>query len=404
MSDQEPLALVLSGGAARGAYEVGVIRYLREELPRLLGRQPQLDILSGSSVGAIHAAWLAATADEPETQGKLLAAAWGELDMAEILPFRFAGGARFAARALGTMTASEGKATTRPLFDDIVNTRPIQELIRDKIPWERISPNIDSGHVRALTVSAFDYLNTRTTVFVERADGESYPASADRRRIPVAAKIAPDHVLASAAMPLLFPPIWIGDSWFGDGGLRQNTPLSPALRLGAAKALVVSLKHRPKVKATAIGSHKRPPSNLSMAGRLLGALMLDPVEYDMQVLERINKLIEATGQDSTAAIAGAMHRARGAQYRQVKCLAISPSRDLGVMAGQFLVGLKQRPGLPRWGLRLLERVARVEPGGEVDLASYILFDGAFASQLIELGMQDSHARCEELVEFISSDR
>ena len=233
--------LVLSGGGARGAYEVGVLRYLREELPRVLGYSPRIDVVCGTSVGAINAAFFAATADEPALQARKLCDAWRSLRVEEMFELSL----RELMRATRLLFGAEPPASVAGELrrGGILNTSGMERLVVRTIPWRKISTNIAAGHLEALAVSATHVATGKTVVFVERRGGGLPPWSRDPAVRAEAATIGPFHVLASAAIPVLFPAVAINEAYYSDGGLRQNTPLSPALRLGADRLLVISLKH-----------------------------------------------------------------------------------------------------------------------------------------------------------------
>ncbi|MBF5044365.1 patatin [Aggregicoccus sp. 17bor-14] len=398
------IALVLSGGGARGAYEAGVVRYLREELPSALSGPARLDIVCGTSVGAITACFLAATAHAPATQGKLLSELWTGLSLEDVYKVR--------GEDLWTLTRKMWRAATNePLrpegwrLYDILHPEFLETLVRERTDWSRIGPNIAQGHLSALAVTATEVASGHSVVFVQRQGGGVPAWSRQALSEAREAAIGPEHALASAAIPLLFRSVKLGDEWFCDGSLRQSVPLSPALRLGADKVLLISLRHSPGTPVVRNRIATYPTTPLLM-GKVLNALMLDSTDYDLERLRRLNQVLEAGrltfGEDFLPRMNETVQQLRGQPYRIVEDLVLRPSRDLASIAAAHA---RRRPltdeataSLPT---KLLHRVARSQLITEADLASYLLFDGAYASDLIQLGMEDAHAQREALVRFFT---
>ncbi len=393
-------ALVLSGGGARGAYEVGVVRYLREELPKRLGRMPRLDILCGTSVGAINATYLAATANDPVNQAQRLANHWHSLKIGEMVDLSLSDLVRAGRLLMGGRPRSDKAAMGA---GGILNTAGLQRFVVRRVPWRGIANNLAAGHFNALSISATHVASGNTVVFVQNREGSLPPWSRDPFVRARAAEIGPAHVLASAAIPVLFPAVPIDSAFYCDGGLRQNTPLSPALRLGADRVLVVSLRHMPtRREAVAVaGEHLRDyPSAWFLLGKALNALLLDHTEYDLDRLHRMNAIfdggIRAYGESFVEQINNVLMPLRGQGIRLVRDLLIRPSRDIGALAATHA----RRPRLAEIG-GVMGRALRFLSGEstEADLLSYVLFDRDYSSDLIELGMSDARAREEELVAF-----
>lgn len=403
------IALALSGGGARGAYEAGIIRYIREELPALLGHTARIDILCGTSVGAVTACFLAATMDTPELQGAQLTKFWGDLTFEQVY--------KVHGEDLWTLTRKMWRASTndpnRPegwRLYDILHPKPLEEMVRRGAPWEKIPENLKNGHFQALSVSTTHVFSGRTVVFVQKADGTVPEWSRDPATEARAAVIGPDHALASAAIPLLFRSVEIGGDYYCDGSLRQNTPLSPALRLGAEKVLIISLKHTEAQSVTrdvVRGKHIIPTTPVLM-GKVLNALLLDHTDYDLDRLRRFNVMLETGrltfGEDFVAKMNETTRLMRGQPYRVVQDLVLRPSRDIAVIAAEHAkrdrMEHAQNVSLPT---KLLHRLAQSQLVSEADLASYLLFDGAYARDLISLGMEDAHAQKDALVTFFQND-
>jgi NTE family protein len=398
---------VLSGGGSRGAYEAGVIRYLRERLPRVIGHQVHFDILSGTSVGAINVSYLAASAERPEAQANELCDAWRSLRIEELFSLRTRDMIRAATRLLGRDPPPPPPGTYR--YGGLIDTAGLERFVLRAIPWQGIRRNLKAGCLDAVSISATHVGTGHTVVFIQSRDQAPRAWSKDpfvRHRV---AAIGPRHALASAAIPMLFPAVKIGRSFYVDGGLRQNTPMSPAIRLGADRLLVVTLRHVATPEETALLKEEREiayPKPLFLAGKALNALLLDHTDYDLDRMERLNAILaagkRAFGARFTDVLSRELIRLRGAPIRPLRAERVRPSVDIGALASDFVadgrIAVKAR--LAR---RLIERLARGEARHESDLLSYLLFDGNFAAALIELGYKDASDREEQLGRLFSHD-
>lgn len=397
--------MVLSGGGARGAYEAGVLSYIFGELPEALLRQGKIDVLCGTSIGAIHACFLASTAHQPRRDVDRLQTFWRTMRASNML--------RLSPWHLSRLPASlasffaRGKKH-RGLF---LNVQALQNAVATGLDWSQIKRNLADGAVDALTVSTTHIASGRTTVFVDNPKmGGLPPWTRDKRRLAVAAQIDHRHALASAAIPVLFPAMCIDGAYYCDGGLRQNTPLTPALRLGANRVLVVALTPEPLATLQSAlqeeiqgRSHTQEPypGPFLLLGKILDALMLDHLDYDLARLLGFNRLLEdgtqAVGPDFEAQLQATSLATRGMAYRSVTPWVVRPSQDLGQLAARHIEENPSTYG--RLGGWVLQRMADENLWGHSDLLSYIMFDGVFAGKLIELGRKDADARRDDLIAF-----
>jgi NTE family protein len=396
--DRPKIGLVLSGGGARGAYEVGVLRYVRE---RIRG-ETRFDIITGSSIGAINGAYIAATADRPKAQGRLLARMWSDLDLDDVCRFGWSQMRSLPQVLFGKFT---DKVTHGAQLGGLVDSRAIQNLVRARLPWRGITDNLHAGHVSAVSCTATEVATGTVTTFVQTADGKlplRWPA--EQRQNVVLTAITAAHALASGAIPVLFPAVRVGDQLYADGGLRQNTPLRPAMRLGATRMLVVGLRHAPdaaELQQIRSEAEDAFPSALFMLGKVLNVLLLEKVEADIERVERINQILEAGerefGPDFKLRLAKGMHKDKTTPYEPVETLFIRPSQDIGRIAFDTV----RRTGLARYSgviARMIRwAVATDNARQESDLASYLLFDPEYCKQLIELGYQDAARRHDEIM-------
>lgn len=417
-------AFVLGGGGARGAYEAGVVSYLRGELRRELGEHVALDILAGTSVGAINACYVAGTLARPDLQGDGLVERWRSLRVEHVLRV----GPGDVVRAMRDLFRRTPLLTDRPA-GGLVDPQGLQDLVYRQIPWREVSRNIRNGRLRALSISATRVATGHTTVFVQRRQRDVPPWSRDPHYHAVATRIGPFHALASAAIPLLFPAVPVAGELYVDGGLRQNVPISPALRLGAERVIVVSLRHHP-VSAALLpsGQHLQPPapgtevkeetkrrrrvpnaypSGPFLAGKALDALLLDRVDEDLNRLRRFNAILEAGTRAYGASFEQVLNEAlvpmRNTPIRYVRNLLVHPSEDMGKLAADYCRSAEFKKRASGLVGSFLRRTVESEARDKADLASYLLFDGGFADILVDLGRRDARARREQWLRFFSDE-
>ena len=400
--DASPLALVLSGGGARGAYEVGVLKYILGNLSAGLGEHARPRIFCGTSVGAINACAIAAHHDAPDLGVGLLAEQWRALSLDAV--FKLGWG---DLTGLMRWVAGAGReGGPRSLLD----AGPLAELVRRAIPWRNLHQGVADRRVLGVTLSATDVETGHTEVFIETAE-EGLLHSRDRTVDWTQVRLTAQHALASAAIPIIFPTVRVAGRMYSDGSLRQNTPIAPALRLGAGRVLVIGLRTRAKPRALHPGrqdadDQRTYSSPLFLFGKLLDALLLDRVENDLANLRQVNAALAELQRLSPIAIGreplAAAMEAAGGGLRPVADLFIRPSQDLGALAANVLERPAVRARLSGPAGYLLRRLGEAAGGGDPsDLLSYLLFDAAYESELIDLGERDAAARRDELRDFLA---
>jgi NTE family protein len=358
---------------------------------RVRGGPPRIDILCGTSVGAINACFLAAHLQDPTLGVRRLVDLWCDLNLADVLVF----GLRQAFTVHRVLMG--GGAETVGIFD----VRPMAKLIEREIPWRAIARTLRRGHLTALSVSATEVASGRTVIFMQTGPDGALPTTAPPRTVIRGAHIGPPHALASAAIPILFPHVRIGRELFMDGGVRQNTPIAPALRLGATHVFAVGLSRELRGLEVA---ETTAPGAAFLLGKILNAFLLDHIQSDFEILTRVNHLIEAGEQAFGEEFLSKINAAGAARgrfpYRRIESLVVRPSEDIGRLAAEHVRsgGLRAGPLLARQLLNLVD----VGVASEADLASYILFDGPFARKLIDLGRADAEARRHDIAAFFGS--
>lgn len=373
------LGLVLSGGGARGAYEVGVLSWIAEHRPQVLDA---VRVVSGSSVGAVNGVFLASRGLTPASVGEL-ESVWRELHLERVLqlsPIR-------VAKMLGAGVIRMVRGQRESPAVGFVASGKLQQLIEDTVAWERLPGMVRDGRFDAVAVAATEIGSGRTHVFVDHHPSQPTPRwPHDGSLVGVTTAIGLEHVLASAAIPFLFAPVPVGDFWYTDGGVRQNTPLSPALRLGAERLLVVSLR-APDQRVPTPGAF---PGLGQLLGKLLNSVFIDRMVWDLDRLDRINDILAAGerlyGPDFLPAIQREMGLVGRRPYRPVRYVDIHPTEDVGMLAARLL----RAPHLLHSPLSgPLRSLLASDNLSTADGASYILFDGAFAADLIALGRKDA---------------
>jgi NTE family protein len=385
--------IVLSGGGARGAYEAGVLRYLFGEFQQRHG-EPRLDVISGTSVGAINGSFLASVVHDTRSGIERLGTLWSELELDRVLGF----GMGQAVRLPRVLSGGKDGA-------GIFDVTPLTKIVAANMRWTDLARNVRRSRLRALTISATHVATGRPWCFVDRAPDVPMPTGMPPAMVVKADRVGPEHILASAAIPVLFPPVPVRGDLFVDGGLRLNTPMSPAIHLGARRVLVIGLNaapHAPAMPAFAPGVF---PGIAFLIGKMMNAFLLDHVNADFYELERVNRMLDdgvaLYGADFVEKLNERAVAAGRAPRERIHALAVHPSEDIGRLAATHLRSNRARFG--RFLGRTLLRLLDIGEGADADLVSYLLFDGAFARDLMELGARDARAREDDLARFFFAD-
>jgi NTE family protein len=371
-------ALVLSGGGARGAYQVGVLQGLLEH-GFVSAETSSFDVLVGSSAGSINSGMLAAFADQFARGVDELVQIWSSIEVKDVFRTDIASLGRIGARWAWDL--SFGGATRHVQPKSLLDNAPLRKLLSAKVPLGRIDGNVERGALHALAVPATDLYASNGVLFVHGAPTVELWSRArwsiERTRIEV------QHLMASSAIPVFFPSVLIDGRFFGDGSIRNTAPLSHAIHLGAERIVAVAVREPGKPSAPPRRRGSGPPPTLAqIAGVLLDAVMLDAIEVDVQHSERVN----------TSVIGYAAGEGRES-FRYVDVLWLSPSEDFGEIAAELADRI---PGVVRYLLRGLGSDDAV-----TELASYLLFDAVYCGRLIAAGRNDVAAERARIAAFFA---
>jgi NTE family protein len=368
-------ALILSGGGARGAYQVGVLKGLAEILPEK--KISPFRILSGVSAGAINCSKLASEIEHFSNAVEKLVYLWSKITTDQVFKTDFLSLNKFSLGLFG-----EKK------MNSLLETSPLQELIENFCDFKKISKNLEDEVIESFIITANNYDQSSAISFVQTHT--QHPIWKESRRQAILSEIGSEHIMASSAIPMLFPPVQIGKDFYGDGCVRNSTPCSPAIRMGAEKLFVIGVRTQldsEKFKQWENRHAKKTahtPSMIKILNTLLNAVLLDSVEQDVMRIERINRLArqvkshnaKPTGEDG---------------LKVIPALCISPSQDIGELARQHA------HHLPRLIRMTISAFGTLDEASEI--MSYLLFQPEFCKALISMGYKDAMDSKDQIVEF-----
>lgn len=377
------VGLVLTGGGARAAYQVGALLAIAEMRPY----QSPFSIFAGVSAGAINAVSLAAGADEFQVATRRLADIWRGLSPDRVYRTDARGLVAIGSRWMKDLSAGGLLGSSR--INYLLDTEPLRQLLADALPIARLGQHIRSGALRGVAVSTTSYATGLAVTFFDGArDVQPWFRST---RIGIRQRLRLPHVLASAAIPIFFPPVKIKGLFYGDGCVRMHAPLSPAIHLGADRILAVGVQALPPIELPVEQTRAPrrdwlPPSEI--VGVLLNAVFLDALEADVERLERVNRTVSFIHPEH--------HGTESQPLRAIPTLVLRPTQDLGTLAAD------QYSRFPRMLRYLLKGIGATGETGS-DLLSYLAFEPEYVGRLMQLGYSDTMSRRAELAAFLEPD-
>ena len=372
--------IVLSGGGARAAYQVGALRAIARILDA--ATPTPFTVICGTSAGAINAAALAGRADSFRNAVARLVRLWRNIDVSEVYKADLATVSAHGVRWLASvLTGRPGPANAASMFDN----RPLRGLLRRELSAEHVAAHVADGRLRALAINATSYSTGHAVTFYQ-GDPSLKPWQRMRRR-GEATTIGVDHLLASTAIPFVFPATRVGKEYFADGSVRQIAPLSPALHLGARRLLIIAVGQFTGQIAKSAAAI-RYPSFAQVAGHALSSIFLDNLAADLERMARVNELVDLIPPESLVE--------HGVDVAHVDALVLGPSRDLAALAVSY------GRHLPA-GVRYLLGGLGGTAGSGANLLSYLLFDSHYCRALIALGYSDAMARRDEIAAFLDGE-
>lgn len=368
------IGLVMTGGGARAAFQVGVARALYE----IIGRKQKLfDVISGNSAGGINSTYLAANSENWDVATHNLKELWMRVKPQNVYDLRKRTISDIGMK-LVSGTVLGGLTPKGNLINHLLDTSPLKSLAEREIDFDHIGRNIEAGNLYGISLSTTNYNSGSNVIFYDGHKDIKDWARSDR--FSVRTQIRVQHLMGSAAIPFFFPPIQIGHSFYGDGCIRQTTPLSPAIHLGANKIIAIGVRHhhhQEKMQSQAFAPFPNPTMG-QVAGIMMNAIFLDSLDSDVERLLRINELI---------------HEGVHKELKTVPILTIRPSKDLGKMTTNISAEL---PPILRY---LLKGIGVSDTEG-LDLLSYLAFDESYTKPLMELGYEDTYKMKHEILKFI----
>jgi NTE family protein len=372
------IGLVLPGGGARAAYQVGVLRAIADLLPaRAINPFP---VVSGTSAGAVNATAIAVHADRFRVAVGNLERVWRNFQVEQV--FR-ADTASMLRASLHWLFAMLSGGWLLPPPKSLFDNSPLRELLKQQFDFGRIAQSIQEGHLDALAMSTAGYASTRSVSFFQAKLGSS--PWQRTRRAGESAELSVEHLMASVAVPFLFPPVLLGDEYYGDGAMREANPFSAAIHLGAQRLLVIGTRNE---TSPTMAVPPLCPTFGQIFGYMLDSLFSDGMYSDLERLTQLNQIVDKVGPITVTNPDGAVH------LRRIDMLVILPSRDLSEIARHHV------DSLPRTLRVLLRTMGAMNTGGG-QLMSYLLFQDTYTRELIALGYQDAMKRADDLMSFLA---
>ena len=360
----EPVGLVLSGGGARTAFQVGVLKAISQwvdsdELP--------FKVVTGASAGSINAAYLAANADQFKFAVAQLTSMWGTLTSRQVYASEILSINHFKT----LMNVFNKMRTGMKSTNSVLTALPLAKLLKDQIDFDRIDHCLEKKYLNSLAVTATSFQNSMSTTFVQSNQNIFWERV---RRTGIEERIKVKHLMASTAIPFLFPPVKINNEFYGDGSLRNFAPLSPAIRCGAKSLIVVGIREIEDSKLV----EKQQLSFGDIFSKILNTILFDSLDVDNERLNRINQTIKNAGKKT--------------RLKNIDTVIIRPSVDFREMVKDFDY---ETPIILNQLLKLLGSK------NNTDLKSYLMFEPGYLNALIDQGYKDAHSYKARIIEMLN---
>jgi NTE family protein len=377
-SKRAKVGLILPGGGARSAYQVGVLKGIAEFWP--LKRHNPFPVITGTSAGAINATVLAASAMRFHAGVDRMVGVWSHFSSDKV--FRSDGLTAFRTALHWIWAAlTGGLGLGKP--SSLLNNTPLRSLLENQVNFARIQQAIDAGALDAIAITASSYHRARSVSFFQAREG--IEAWSRARREGQCCTLDLDHLMASVAIPVVFPAVWVRDDYYGDGSMRQAAPLSSAIHLGAERLLVIGLRSEGRSPIRRQPAEPEYPNLGSIAGYMLDTLFMDSLYSDLERLTRINQLL-----------ADQVLHPGSAKVKEIQAHVVIPSEDI------LEIAARHAHRMPR-SVRFLLRGLGAANSGGLPLVSYLLFEQEYCQELIALGYRDALAQREQLMAFLSGE-
>jgi NTE family protein len=374
-------ALILSGGGARGAYQVGVLKAIAHLQPS--GGHNPFDIICGTSAGAINASVLACESDHYGHAVTKLEALWANLDSRKIHRVGFRQLIKSTLRIFGSFFHGgivEGKPAA------LLDNAPLRQLLEEQIDFSKLADRISNGDIEALSITALAYSSGKNVSFFQGANDIANWRR--NQRVGARTMLNHNHLMASSALPAIFPPVKIRGEYFGDGAIRQSAPLSTALHLGANRLFVIGVSHNARDFVDPLEDRVHTPTFAQITGHLLNSSFIDAMDEDLEMLQRFNQISQYLTPAQLDSV----------KIHPVEVLTITPSIRFDEIAANHI------HDLPLSMRTFFKTIGATRTGGGASMASYLLFEAAFCNELMEAGYKDTMERELEIMAFLDFNR
>ncbi|OHU88214.1 MULTISPECIES: patatin-like phospholipase family protein [Pseudoalteromonas] len=374
-ANRPKVALLLTGGGARAAYQVGVLKALALSMPRTAPLPFQ--IINGTSAGAINSAALACYASCMHLAVRKIEWVWKSFHSHMVYRSDFLGAFGYLiANAMRSFQSSHLNHPPASLLDN----SPLRSLLSEVLDLSRIERNIHKQFIDAISITVSSYSTGRSVAYYQAKDAETWQRA---KREGVPGRISLDVLMASSAIPMVFPSVRVKHHYYGDGSIHQLSPLSPSIHLGAEKIFVIGVE-QPKIRAP-LGYEPHFPGMSAIAGHLLDSVFSDTLQSDLERLQRVNRTIGLLPS-----------RDKHKELKVIDTLVVNPTVNFRDIAEQYYDDMPL-------AIKVLLRTIGVKRHSSSSLTSYLLFEKSYTQHLIEIGYQDGMARLDEMRAFLELD-